>query len=464
MARIFPLPLLGLALLPLSAGAFTVSGTVSDSATGKPVFRARVGMDAAHYTLTDSLGRFNLETGAASRISLPDPGRAPMRPDRVPGIFGIEGNGEGTGTWGRDLSGRYLPFPGMADAARGYLPLAKSARGAAAVNLTIHKMAYFNGSVTVAGAQSGLVIRLKENFGPGRYDYLYAGEWQGGEAPGTQKMHIVREGKVVWTYIEPRRCEYDDTWMRSDGSIVFSMRHGARAIRGEKDTTTSWYAFQNVDGKEGTGLAGELHVLQPIGPRNVFMVVNHGNHAKGYLIDIVKKDTLRTWIIPTGGGSIHSNFRHIRLTKEGTLFAAHMDWAKVVEYDTATMKPVWEASGADLVGSSPWTAVKLRNGNALIGGNGAGWVREIDRATKAIVWNVDLRTVPGVQFGRFVQEVSRLSNGNTIVSNNGGHPAIIELTPEKKMVWSVDNLGVGTCFQVLDPDEGVPENPGDLMR
>jgi hypothetical protein len=35
-----------------------------------------------------------------------------------------------------------------------------------------------------------------------------------------------------------------------------------------------------------------------------------------------------------------------------------------------------------------------------------------------------------------------------------------------KVVWKLQNLnlGIGTDFQVLDPDEGVPENPGDLQR
>jgi hypothetical protein len=131
------------------------------------------------------------------------------------------------------------------------------------------------------------------------------------------------------------------------------------------------------------------------------------------------------------------------------------------------MKALWADSTN--VGKNPWSAVLLKNGNILVGGNGDGWVREISR-THQLVMDIRVGGVAGVSSTGNIQEVSRLSNGNTIVSSNGGNPGIMEISQTGpttgKLVWKLQNLnlGIGTDFQVLDPDEGVPENPGDLER
>jgi hypothetical protein len=161
------------------------------------------------------------------------------------------------------------------------------------------------------------------------------------------------------------------------------------------------------------------------------------------------------------------NFRHARITKTGTMLCAHMDWGRVCEYDTTkNLKLLWADSTN--VGGNPWSAVPLNNGNILVGGNGNGWVREISR-THQLIMDIKISGLAGVTSTGNIQEVSRLSNGNTIASSNGGNPGIMEINQTGptagKIVWKPTlNLGIGTDFQVLDPDEGVPENPGELMR
>ena len=49
-------------LLKFSAMADTISGIVTDSATGKPLAYARVYTDSAHKVYTDSLGNFSFNT------------------------------------------------------------------------------------------------------------------------------------------------------------------------------------------------------------------------------------------------------------------------------------------------------------------------------------------------------------------------------------------------------------------
>jgi hypothetical protein len=511
-----------LCLLQFSAKADIISGIVTDSATGKPLAHARVYTDSVHKVYTDSLGNFSFNTdGIVGIVSPQAQSSKQVTWEPNAGAFYLTGNSGAVSVQIRNMLGalvgkfssgnlsadyrvsltalpkgiymasitvggrttvqKIMNMQGAllrafeATYSNGNVGLAKLSAVKATTMLNFHKLAHYDASKTVTGPQTGLAVKLQENFTDSRYDFLWAGEWQGGEAAGTQKMYIVRGGKIEWTYTERMMCEFDDTWMRSDGSIVASERRGAREIKGEKDTSTVWYIAQNVD---GAGPQGELHVMQPIGLDKYFIVVNRGQKGSdGYLIKYKTGDTLRHWAIPGNpvNTSAHMNFRHVRITRNGTMLCAHMDgvsninnnWGRVVEYDTSNMKALWADSTN--VGKNPWSAVLLKNGNILVGGNGDGWVREISR-THQLVMDIRVGGVAGVSSTGNIQEVSRLSNGNTIVSSNGGNPGIMEISQTGpttgKLVWKLQNLnlGIGTDFQVLDPDEGVPENPGDLER
>jgi hypothetical protein len=57
---------------------------------------------------------------------------------------------------------------------------------------------------------------------------------------------------------------------------------------------------------------------------------------------------------------VHGEFRHARLTPQGTLLVAHMQQDKVVEYDSDG-HVLWQMPAL-----SPWSADPLANGNVLI--------------------------------------------------------------------------------------------------
>ena len=44
---------------------------------------------------------------------------------------------------------------------------------------------------------------------------LYVGE-------GYDKMFLVKDGKVIWTYSTGTSNEYDDVWMLSNGNVLFT--------------------------------------------------------------------------------------------------------------------------------------------------------------------------------------------------------------------------------------------------
>ena len=147
-----------------------------------------------------------------------------------------------------------------------------------------------------------------------------------------------------------------------------------------------------------------------------------------------------------------------------------MDMDKVVEYDQAG-KVIWSVAS-----KSPWAAIRLKNGNTLISGNSYGFAREVDKNGNT-VWEYNRDDAPAYLKIYTVQEVNRLANGNTVISNwCGGNLTdeeriqsiqFFEVTPDKKIVWALSqwkdpDLGPASSIQLLD-EPGVAEN-GELQR
>ena len=301
--------------------------------------------------------------------------------------------------------------------------------------------------------------------GLAQHDFLYVGEWDTRNPEET--IFLIKGGKVVWTYAIPDKNdkgelnEFDDIHLLSNGNVLFARKTGAGEVNPDKKLV--W----NFDAPPGT----ECHSAQPIGPDKVFLCLN-GTPAKCLLIN---KTTGKVEIEhelatknPTDPKSVHGQFRHIRMTRQGTYLIAHLNLGKVVEYD----KDGQEIFSVDA--GSPWAAVRLENGNTLISGNQHGYVREVNPAGET-VWEINKDDLPGIPLYT-VQECNRLKNGNTVISNWGGSirkedwpkvVQVIEVTPDKKVVWALHqwkdpDLGPSSCIQLLD-EPGVEEN-GDHMR
>jgi hypothetical protein len=145
-----------------------------------------------------------------------------------------------------------------------------------------------------------------------------------------------------------------------------------------------------------------------------------------------------------------------------------MKEGKVNEYDLSG-NLIWSVDA-----KSPWSAIKLLNGNVLISGDGNGYTREVDSSGKT-VWEITQADVPFKLYNS--QTANRLKNGNTIICNwIGGNQnqkdwpgsvQVFEVTREKKLVWVLSawddpDLGTSTAIQMLT-DEGLPD-PDDVQR
>jgi hypothetical protein len=308
-------------------------------------------------------------------------------------------------------------------------------------------------AVQCAAQATGVSAQLPGS-GLAQHPFLYCGEWQN-RSVDNQTIYLVRDGRVVWSYTNSLHGELGDCTRLSNGNIVFSRQYGASEVTPDKKIV--W----NYDAPSGT----EIHTAYPMGRKRV-LIMQNGSPAQ--LLVLRKRDNhvLVRIVLPTRTPSTHGQFRHVRPTGRGTFLVAHLDLGKVVEY-TKKGQPIWSVDAP-----SAWAAVRLKNGNTLISGNQHGYVREVNSAGQ-IVWEINKDDFPGMPLYT-VQEVSRLSNGDTLINNWAGSlplkewpgtVQLLEVTPDKKVVWALSDwtdLGPASSTQLLD-EPGVPEN-GDLQR
>jgi hypothetical protein len=314
-----------------------------------------------------------------------------------------------------------------------------------------------------AGAQTKNSDYKLPGNGLKQHDFVYAGEWDI-RKPKAQSMFVVRGGKVVWQYSVPqftatgRVQEFDDCTMLSNGNIVYACMSGAGIVTPEKNLIWQYIC------EPGT----ETHSCQPIGKDSVLMVLN-GPIGKVLIFNTETNKLLKEIVIPTTSTNPHGQFRHVRWTKNKTIMVGLFAEKKVVEFDLEG-KELWSVGNMP----NPWSAIRLKNGNTLISGDGNGYTREVNPKGET-VWEFTKADAP-FTIGN-TQTANRLSNGNTVIcnwiaGNNkteewAGTVQVFEVTPDKKIVWALSSwenpdLGPATYIQLLD-EPGNPDN-GELQR
>jgi len=231
-------------------------------------------------------------------------------------------------------------------------------------------------------------------------------------------LHLLPDGHLL----------YQDGWtqiVELDASRRPVWTYDAKG-NGNADRPVEVHAFQRL--ADGTTMIVES------GPARIIEVDSAG---------IITREIPLTVQSP----SAHSDTRNARKTSAGTYLVAHEKDGVVREYDAAG-KVIWEfdvplekpakgGHGPEAFGDQVYSAVRLENGNTLIGTGNGHSVLEVT-PDKAIVWKVEQHDLPGITLA-WVTQVERLANGNTrLINCHAGpdNPQIIEVTPEKQVVWT----------------------------
>ncbi len=115
------------------------------------------------------------------------------------------------------------------------------------------------------------------------------------------------------------------------------------------------------------------------------------------------------------------------------------DGELIWEYDVPMFgKEAKGGHGPEAFGDAVFSAVRLENGNTLIGTGNGHSILEVTPG-KEIVWKVDQNDLPKITLA-WVTTIQVLENGNLLVGNchaGPGQPQIVEIDRDKNVVWSM---------------------------
>jgi len=271
---------------------------------------------------------------------------------------------------------------------------------------------------------------------------------------------VAPDGKLEW---ERKISSSHDLSYLKNGNVLFATSYQRILEVDPKMDKVVWeYDVGKMNGNEGKRV--EVHGFQRL-PNGDTMIAESGI---GRIIEVDKSGKIKHEIkLKRNKPDAHRDTRLVRVLDNGNYLAAQEGDGAVREYDHKTGKVVWEynvplfglkpADGHNQKswGNQAFSAVRLKNGNTLIGtGNGHG-ILEVDPKGN-LVWTLFQNELPGIRLA-WVTTLQVLPNGNIVFGNchaGDKYPQIIEITRDKKVVWQWKDFtrfgDATTNSQVLD--------------
>ena len=262
---------------------------------------------------------------------------------------------------------------------------------------------------------------------------------------------IDEEGKEAWDSGKPAAR---DGWVLENGNYLIAWSDEVKELTPEKKVVFQY--LKSKDNQEiGTvqRLAGGATLITELG-------------AKPRLLEIGPdgKIAIKLPLSPETDNA-HMQTRMARKLASGNYLAPHLLAFKLKEY-TPAGKIVKEFAtdllelGGRAAENWPFTAIRLANGNTLVTLTHGNKVVELDSEGK-VVWKITNDDLPGKPLADPCG-CQRLPNGNTVIAcygaqDSGGKSAekVLEVTPEKKVVWTYEGKHRAHHIQVLTTN-GMP--------
>jgi outer membrane protein assembly factor BamB len=190
----------------------------------------------------------------------------------------------------------------------------------------------------------------------------------------------------------------------------------------------------------------EVHGFQPL-PDGKVIIAESG---AGRIIEIDRDGKITKEVkLKVDHPDPHRDTRLVRKLDNGNYLACHEGDGVVREYDGESGDVVWEfevplfgreradGHGPEAFGNQTFGAVRLANGNTLIGTGNGHSILEVTPA-KEIVWKLEQKDLPGITLA-WVTTLAVLPKGHYVFGNcHAGpeNPQIIEIDPKTKaVVW-----------------------------
>ena len=280
----------------------------------------------------------------------------------------------------------------------------------------------------------------------------------------TKRIAIVdpATGKLEWDH---RIDNIHDLHLLPDGNILFQTSMTRLLEVEPKANKVVWeYDAQKSNGNEGKRV--EVHAFQRL-PDGLTMIAESG---VGRIIEVDAGGKIVKQIkLKVAKNDPHRDTRLVRKLDNGHYLVAHEGEGAVREYD-ADGNVVWDypvplfgkerrgGHGPEAFGNAVFSAVRLPNGNTLVGTGNGHSVLEVTPG-KEVVWQVHQDDLPGIKLA-WVTTLQVLPNGNVIVGNchaGKDNPQLVEVTRDKKIVWTwkdFKNFGDATSNSQVLGSEG----------
>jgi outer membrane protein assembly factor BamB len=277
------------------------------------------------------------------------------------------------------------------------------------------------------------------------------------------------KGEVLW---EMKWGGIHDIHLLPNGNILTQQLPNRVVEIDRKTKEVVWdYKAGEMNGNKGKRV--EVHAIQPLADGKI-MVAESGS---GRIIEIDRDGKIhKEFKLKLNSPNAHSDTRLARKLDNGHYLVCHEADGFCREYD-AEGKMVWEfevplngkerkgGHGLEAFGNHLFGAVRLNNGNTLIAtGNGHSVIEVTPE--KEVVWKIEQDTFKdeGVRLA-WVTTLEVLENGNYVIGNcHAGpkNPLLIEVDPKtKKIVWKFDRFDL---FGNSAPNSVLTSSAGKTVR
>ena len=256
---------------------------------------------------------------------------------------------------------------------------------------------------------------------------------------------VDEDGKVQWKYDKPT----SDGWVLGNGNVLLALYPtqgfpNGGVVEVERATKETVFEYQ--------GQQKEISTVQQLADDR-FLVAELGSEPRAIVINRSGR-ILQKMPFQCQKGNAHMQTRMLRVLPSGNYIAPHLLDFAVKEYEPDTGKVVRSFPTDDRGRGKrdwPFTAIRLKDGNTLIGCTNGNRIIEVDGKGK-IVWSVTNEDI-GERLFDDACGVQRLPNGNTVVTSyhaKGNAVKLFEVTREKKVVWRYSGMNAGFHhFQIL---------------
>lgn len=266
-------------------------------------------------------------------------------------------------------------------------------------------------------------------------------------------------GEVEWEV--PWKGGTHDLHVLPNGNLL-AIRDGHVVVEVDRATKKDVWTYDSAAMNGNAGKRVEVHAIQPLADGNV-MIAESG---PARIIEVDRQGTLlKSIALKVDKPDPHRDTRLARKVDSGNYLVCHEGDGVVREYDGGG-KVVWEfpvplfgkepkpGHGPESFGNQVFGAIRMKNGNTLIGtGNGHAVIEVTPE--KEIVWEVHQNDLAGITLA-WITTVMMKPNGNVVFGNchaGPGQPQIVEIEHDSRhVIWTFahfDMLGNDMTNSVL---------------